>query len=644
MKQPTLWGMLLILFSIAPSFARTAGDEPPVDPGRIEFFKRCLPEKPQGVGPAIADRRAWEEIGKRPEFANVVKKAEDAAKKPLPELTDDLYLEFSRTGNRTHYQKAVGKWYDILDTLIYAECLENRGRFLPAIERTIKAFCDMKTWVLPAHDGGLKNFRGESRVIDLRSAHVSWELATAAYWLGEKLSPPVRRRIAEELRRRTFQPWESYLHTGKPEMNWPRSKGNWNAVCLAGVTGAALANVESLERRAFFAAAAEKGIQKYLDGFSPDGYCSEGIGYWNYGFGHYVMLAETLRRATGNKLDWLKNPRLKPIALAPVNLNILPGVYPAFADCRLGTKPDAVTVACLSRRLNLGLYGWEARGAEEALALHGNLTKFGLFGVAGDNPLFPAEGTEQSFSQESLSKPLPLRSWFPDAGVLICRPGDPQNGLGAALKGGHNGEFHNHNDVGSFVVALRKSTPLLDLGSVVYDRNTFGKHRYENNVMNSFGHSVPRVAGKLQSTGSAARAKVLKTEFTDAQDTLVLDLRPAYDVAELKKLKRTFVFSRRDGGKMTVTDEVAFDAPRAFDTALVSFGPWKKIGDDELLLGEKPDAVRVKIRTEGGEFRLNPQEIHAEWHKKTRTPVRLGIQLKQPVTRAKVTAVITPAE
>ena len=82
---------------------------------------------------------------------------------------------------------------------------------------------------------------------------------------------------------------------------WLSSTNNWNAVCLAGVTGAALATVESRRDRAFFAAAAEENIQSYLRGFTPDGYCSEGVGYWNYGFGHYMMLAETLRQASGGR-------------------------------------------------------------------------------------------------------------------------------------------------------------------------------------------------------------------------------------------------------------------------------------------------------------------------------------------------------
>ena len=87
-----------------------------------------------------------------------------------------------------------------------AECIENRGRFLPAIEAAIRAICGEKTWVMPAHDYGLTNFNGTAVTLDLRSTAVAWNLATARYWLGEKLCPEIRKLIRDELERRIFTP------------------------------------------------------------------------------------------------------------------------------------------------------------------------------------------------------------------------------------------------------------------------------------------------------------------------------------------------------------------------------------------------------------------------------------------------------
>ena len=56
--------------------------------------------------------------------------------------------------------------------------------------------------------------------IDLLSAEAGWNLATARYWLGDKLSPEVRKLIGDELERRIFTPFTSLVTTGQPKMWW----------------------------------------------------------------------------------------------------------------------------------------------------------------------------------------------------------------------------------------------------------------------------------------------------------------------------------------------------------------------------------------------------------------------------------------
>ena len=424
----------------------------PPDPARVTAYEKMLPNTPRGIGATITDRQTWEALAKHPAAAKIVQEAEKMLKTPMPELTDDLYLDYSRTGNRDRCQAVIFKRQDRASTLVLAECFENRGRFLPAIEEAIRSICGEKTWVFPAHDASLRNFKGQVIEIDLNSSYTSWNLATAAYWLGDKLSPEVRKLITDNLERRTFTPFTSLITTGKPPMWWLTSKMNWNSVCLAGVTGAALTSIESPQRRAFFAASAEKYIEYFLQGFTPDGYCSEGIGYWNYGFGHFVMLAEMLKQSTAGKVDMLVAERIKPIAMFGRRMEILPGVYPAFADSHIDVKPDPKLMAYLSRNLNLGWKDYEKLSAETNLMTRGRLFEAAIF-------VFPYYGSK--ISQAKDSREQPLRDYFSDAGILICRPKPGSaNALGVALKGGHNAENHNHNDVGSFVVALGKSTPL----------------------------------------------------------------------------------------------------------------------------------------------------------------------------------------
>lgn len=382
-----------------------------------------------------------------------------------------------------------------------------------------------------------------------------------------------------------------------------------------------------------FAAAAELHIKNFLEGFTPDGYCSEGLGYWNYGFGHYVMLAETLRRATDGKVDWLDADRVRNVARFGRRMEILPGVYPAFADCKPETQPQPMLMAFLSRRYGWGLHDIERKGLGPAMGPSGQLFETGLYTFPSGAAVPPEVKTQE---------PTPVRDWFSDAGVYIGRPASgASRAFGVALKGGHNAEHHNHNDLGSFVVVCGRSTPLLDPGSEVYTARTFGLHRYDSKVLNSFGHPVPRVAGQLQEVGRQAAAKVVKIDFTDSADTLVFDLTAGYKVNSLKKLERSFVYSRGSSCKLVVKDVVAFDSPQAFGTALVTFSPWKQLDSEHLRVGDEQGGATVVLHAEGGRLRVESEAIK-EQLPGGRTPTRIGIDFVEPVTHATIEMSITP--
>ncbi len=627
------WSAAYVLYATVFSATGLAASPLAPEPGRVAEIAKMLPEKPEGVGAPITDRAAWDSVASQPGFRAVVVGAEQWLKTPMPEMTDEAYLDYSKTGNRTRGQQVISRRRSRLNNLVLAECLENRGRFLSAIEEAIRSLCAEKAWCLPAHDRSLRNFRGEVHEIDLVVAGLSWNLATTHYWLGERLSPEVRVLLLSELERRTFTPFESSITTGEPRMWWITATSNWNAVCAAGVVGTALAAIDSTERRAFFLAATEKNTEHFLRGFTDDGYCSEGIGYWNYGFGHYVLLAETSYQTTDKQMDLLARPKVRDIALFGPRMEVLPGVYPAFADCRPGSRPSESLVAFLNRRLGLGL---APAGEEPALpqaSSRDNLFEIGLLAFPNSAAVPAGDGSTSVRS---------LRHWFGEAQVLIARPRLERAGaLGVAVKGGHNAEHHNHNDVGTYVVALGKATPLVDPGGEVYTARTFSARRYESVVLNSFGHPVPRVAGQLQLTGRKAAAVVLETEFSDAADRLVLDLKEAYAVPELRKLQRTFIFAREGCGSLTVDDEVLFSEPRAFETALVTLGEWKDLGDGKLRITDGGEAVDVQIDTGGAAFRVEGNRLEEDLGKREAT--RIGIALVQPIENGIIRLVITPS-
>ncbi len=594
---------------------------------RIAEIAALLRPEPAGVGRPIADRETWDRLAADKSAAKIIASAVKIAKESPPELPDDLYLEFTRTGNRTNYQRPYGQRTSRLGTLLKAECFENKGRFIPAIQRDILAICDERSWVMPAHDSGLSNFHGKALYADLGSSARSWLLATADYWLGDCLGREVRRRIRAEIRRRTWDPYLKTLRSGTVASGfwWMVGSNNWNAVCNAGVVGSALALIESREERAEFIAGMEVSNPYFLGGFTADGYCSEGMGYWNYGFGHYMMLGEMVLAVTDGRLSIYDHETLPSIAAFARNIQVVPGLAPAFADCSVNARPSTSVMALIARRFPQALWG-----PVEVNAAAAGVVTLGLFTAAPPSVEGPA------------GVGLPLRSWFADAGILVSRAvqTDGLPSFGVAVKGGHNAEHHNHNDVGSFTVILGGKPYLLDPGGEVYTQRTFSSQRYVSKMLNSYGHPVPVVGGKLQSKGRHAAAKVLETAFGDALDRLVIDFADAYAVPELTRLVRTFEHDRVSRS-FVVEDYVEFRSPQTFETALVTYEKVFRRDVDTFVVHDASACLEIDVAVDaacawdaGTETIENPGKP---------SPTRLAFRLAKPITTARIRFTITAA-
>jgi hypothetical protein len=252
------------------------------------------------------------------------------------------------------------------------------------------------------------------------------------------------------------------------------------------------------------------------------------------------------------------------------------------------------------------------------------------------------------------------------SGTLFAVDRGTSTGLAAAFKGGHNNQPHNHNDLGSFVIVCDGESVLSDLGTDAYVKSTFSPRRYTSSVMNSFGHPVPLVAGKLQLSGADARAVTVRNEFTDTTDLWEIDITSAYapDVPALEKLTRTFLYTRSAAdapqGRVEIIDRIKFrdGQPRSFGTALV-FRPrqtWSALPAAGLSAGRSGLRVRApsgntsldvfwQAQADGHDVALTQGEdavigiVPEQGSKGT----RLGLDLPAPATRATLHITILPA-
>ena len=610
---------------ITPQSSRT---QPSPEPSRVEALAAMLSDQPVAPAAPIGRRDVWDRLAATEPGQEFVERVRAHADEALPAMTDGKYLAFTQTGNRRVWDEAIHANRRSFSELVLAECLADSGEFLPAIRAHVDSICDETTWVMSAHDHQLKNFRGEAMEIDLMVAMTAHDLATAAGLLGDRLDEGTRERICREIDRRAWQPFEAMCSGSAPPNWWMEGTNNWNAVCLSGVVGSALMMEPSRQRRAEFLEAMERSLPNFLEGFGTDGYCSEGIGYWNYGFSHFLVLSDVCYRATGGRLDLLADERAQRAALYPWRLRLAEGVYPAFADCHRDASAGKTYVAYIAARM---LPGGPGNGpATPACRVHEDA----VFCLGDPEPVELLVDPGQFID--------PLRGWFDEAGVLVCRPAaEGAATLAVAAKGGHNGEHHNHNDVGSYTVAVGDVCVLADPGAEVYTRRTFSPHRYDSKLLNSYGHPVPVVDGQLQKTAGDARAKVLRTDFTDARDELVLDLAGAYQLDGLESLTRTFQYSREAGGSLAVVDEVSFAEPQTFETALITYGQWKRLDDGGLVVTLDGRAVQISIDAGEADFEIAAETIDEQTHS-GRQPTRLGIALARAVRAARVAMTIAP--
>ncbi|WP_043589534.1 heparinase II/III family protein [Geminisphaera colitermitum] len=660
MRYPTILFAALLASSIA---AHAAGNPLPVlDATRTAEIAKWLPATPICFTPPFADRAWWDAIARANPAADadLYAEADKQARLPTPKLDEALFNIFKETGDRKAYEAPYMTRTKRLGQFLFAEGLRNDGKLLPAIEREIAAMLDEPTWAIPSHASRRADWHAAYDLVELGAVNRAANLALAHYLLGQKISSSTRVKIRKEIHARVFAPDLERIRSSNtlgPEYWWMKTNNNWNAVCHGSIlmTALLLGPTDIGDDRATFAAAFEAFTPVFIAGFGDDGFCHEGIGYWYYGYGNYILASELTRLATSGHVDLLDAPKQQRIATFDTRWQIAAGIYPPFGDAAVDARAPAWMhdFATIRYKLPYGIRGpGVGLGMIHHIGIGPNLciTPFDLSLSRPDGPPPPAPG---------------LRDWFPDGGALVVRRATPVTGLAAAFKGGHNNQPHNHNDLGSFVIVCDGESVLSDLGVDAYVKDTFSSKRYTSSVMNSFGHPVPLVAGKLQRTGADAHAETVRTGFTDACDLWEIDITSAYapDVPSLEKLTRTFIYTRSTSdapqGRVEIIDRVKFrdGQPQPFGTALV-FRP--KQTWSALTAAEPSGREGLRVRAPSGSTSLDVSwQAQADGHDisltQNESPVigiapaqgskgtRLGLDLPAPVTQATLHLTILPA-
>jgi hypothetical protein len=389
--------------------------------------------------------------------------------------------------------------------------------------------------------------------LDLGAGEVAGQVAWADHLLGELLDaryPGLRARLRHEARVRVIEPF-----VRRRNWHWLGLDGdvhNWNPWIHGNVLVAALRLLDGEDDAALRAHVVDlvvEGLDRYVASLPDDGAIDEGYAYWWNGACRALEALDVLAHATGGALDPLAAeaavtvPALHATVAFPHRMHLGDGWYLNLADGQARPSADQPWHALHRAAHRVGDGDAAAHAAAHRLPgapVAQEADGLGRLVRALTDPVWLAAADAPA------SPPLPATVWLASTQVLLARErAGTSAGLTLAVKGGHNGEHHNHNDVGSVVVASDGVPVVVDAGRPTYTASTFGPDRYTIWTMQSSWHSVPEVAGTPQGVGREFGARDVAPTPDGDRPGLSLDVAAAYPVPGLRSWRRAAHLERR---------------------------------------------------------------------------------------------------
>jgi hypothetical protein len=485
--------------------------------------------------PPIADRQYWGRVP--PETReHLLTQTAPIGQRPWPLLTATLYGRFKADGDRQAYERPYFARRDkLIAALVTAVLTGDAGT--ADVTDGVWLLCEETTWCLPAHQPGAGLPDPDAPHVDLFAAETAALLAWSAVLAGkheDRVRREVKARVLDPYRAR--DDWWWFGLSGGPELN------NWTPWIHSNLLIASLLLDEEPQATANRAVAA---LDRYLDVVPDDGGCDEGASYWWRAGASLFECLHTLAEACGDDFGAFQLPKVKAVARYPMVAHIAGGVHVNFAD---GPVRPPGTVPHLLYRF--AARTGDAQLRQHALAMRPEHAASLVTGPNGALGRTLAAITDDEWTAAPPARfPAPLQSWLPATGILTAREREGDTaGLFLAAKAGHNDESHNHNDVGSFVIASNGRPLLIDPGAGAYTRQTFGPDRYQIWTMQSSWHNTPAPAGHPQAAGRAQRATEVSASVSATAAELALDLAAAYPAAAgVRSWHRTLRLDRTAG-------------------------------------------------------------------------------------------------
>jgi hypothetical protein len=435
----------------------------------------------------------------------------------LDEIPYSIYRLFFTTGDRKEYQSKYFARRQRLNVYAFMSLFFREEKYIQALEDVIWAICNEYTWELPAHVLPSDPIELQKKSLGLFAAETGYTLSEICYLLNDLLPCEIKERVTYEVQIRII---DNFVHAKVP-FSWENSETNWAAVCAGSIGNAMMYlgkdnEFESAKSRLF------QCMDNFLNGFPEDGACLEGYNYWKYGFGYYIQFAQAYKEYY-NDDRFLNSNKVQKIAKFQQNgvVNKVLGI--PFSDCPL--KPFEQDLY-ISHFLYENFEDIEL--PPQNLSCNYRMDECFRWGGFIRNFFW----TSPDFPKDTLTE---KNTFFTKAQWYIKN----SKNYSFLIKGGTNGEPHNHNDIGGFALASEGKYELFDLGAGAYEKDYFDeKKRYDYLVNSSRGHNVPIINRQYQKVGMEYSGTIIEQN----ESMVRIEYAQAYGIEDLKNLTRTVTF------------------------------------------------------------------------------------------------------
>ncbi|MBE6532631.1 MAG: hypothetical protein E7676_03865 [Ruminococcaceae bacterium] len=558
--------------------------------------------------PKVSDRAFWDAF----QNDRCVKDAEAELNYNWPIVLATDFMAFKSKGDRITMENVYFNRRDHLVLFALAELKENRGRFLPQIVNGLFTTCEESYWGISAHwINSLKpgNIPTPAEpYIDLFVGETASNLAMICYLLEEPLKrfcPEILARVEYELEYRVKKPYE--LRYDFYWMGYHEAPNNWNPWIISNVLTVFLLTERSEARVHRVLEKMFEEIQYYYQTIPSDGGCDEGALYWNKSGATLFEFVYQLKQATDGKLNLFSDRILALNSAYMKKVHISSDIFSNIADSHIighnSTMPMVFGFARETNEksaMNFSAAVYQSKASEiEALP-------YTIRGMNMRRYIYISEFLRQ---MESYPVTLPLHGPVEHLSALqvaILRHGE----FIMSVKGGHNKESHNHNDIASFTLYDADKPILVDVGIDTYTGFHFRPETRYTVVRwtRTQYHNLPLVNGEEQSPGREFYAD----SFSVQEDRAEVSFAKAYSAdAGIEGLTRTLELCDK-GLKCSDSFKFTSEDRKQIREVLMSVLP-VKVEDNVAILG---DAYIIKANA--GKFSsdfvlFNDSRLEEDW-------------------------------